>query len=566
MDGLCDSIQKRLVKLHLSKKTIIDDPEVQAHLEVCAACRLYRDHLDRENRELEGYAESLDSYVNDVHEKLHHRIVSEPPSGSHRKTHLWWVILLLVPLAVAFCVVMNREPRSPSPRAGADTRSSRLKSPSSAIPNPVARIVEIELQLAQQHFKQRNLPALLELLDSENRETRLRVTQYLAQIGDRTALAPLERLARNWDAPADGNPYVQAMAQIEQRLADEQRLAASDTRSPEPDSAPVSVTREEIPAPPSTVRDTTEPGQSAPSVIDSTPATVAESPSLQRRTLVGRFALLGDSMGIPWSTLELTVVRLPQGPDVPRVTIPEDYPEMTLMQLQEWCDIQQGEIKPASWSLFPPNAQGYFHCSNLEPGRYAIVGEMTLDRVNDPLHQDARLWHEIVIPPLAPDAPAEQPVETGTIELLPDNLVPGDVAPDFSLPGLDTERVRLADYRGKLVLLSFYPSSELEGQTSVLQDLKSLMAQYRETDFFMPIGMLASERHSLLDRKQVELAGLTWRHALVGPDAQNRTHIEYDVLGVDQWPWHVLVGPDGTLVAIGLQGDELIETIEANLP
>jgi len=566
MDSLCDSIQKRLVKLHLSKKTIMDDPEVQAHLETCPACCLYRDHLDRENRELEGYAESLDSYVNDVHEKLHHRIVSESSSGSNRKSHLWWVILLLVPLAVAFCMVYNREPPSSSPRAGANKRSGILKSPSSAIPNPTARVVEIELQLAQQHFKQRNLPALIELLDSENKETRLRVTQYLAQVGDRTALTPLERLARNWDTLAEGNPYVQAMAQIEQRLADEQKLAASEARTPEPNSTPVSVTREDIPESPSTVRDTSEPGASTPGLMDSMPATVEGSVSLQRRTLVGRFALLGDSLDIPWSALELTVVRLPQAHEVPSVSIPEDYQEMTLMQLLEWCDIQQDEIKPESWSLFPPNTQGYFHCNNLEPGRYALVGEMTLDRVNDPLHQDARLWYEIVIPPLASDAPTESPIETGTIELLPDDLVPGHVAPGFDLPGLNAERVRLDDYRGKLVLLSFYPSSELEGQSGTLLDLKALMAQYRETEFFMPIGMLASERHILLDRKLVERAGLTWRHALVGPDAQNRTHIEYDVLGVDQWPWHVLVGPDGTLVAIGLQGDELIETIEANLP
>jgi peroxiredoxin Q/BCP len=38
-------------------------------------------------------------------------------------------------------------------------------------------------------------------------------------------------------------------------------------------------------------------------------------------------------------------------------------------------------------------------------------------------------------------------------------LAIGDVAPDFDLPGSDGERHRLFDYRGKFVVLAWFPKA-----------------------------------------------------------------------------------------------------------
>ncbi len=84
-------------------------------------------------------------------------------------------------------------------------------------------------------------------------------------------------------------------------------------------------------------------------------------------------------------------------------------------------------------------------------------------------------------------------------------------------------------------------------------------------DSFALFGMLASTDSPDENSELVDAAGLSWTHLEVGRNQLNRTHIEYDVLNTP-WPWNILIGPDGEILAIGLQGDELIEAIETHLP
>ncbi len=42
-------------------------------------------------------------------------------------------------------------------------------------------------------------------------------------------------------------------------------------------------------------------------------------------------------------------------------------------------------------------------------------------------------------------------------------LLPGNPAPDFSLPDQHENTVRLADYRGRKLLLYFYPKANTSG-------------------------------------------------------------------------------------------------------
>ncbi len=58
-------------------------------------------------------------------------------------------------------------------------------------------------------------------------------------------------------------------------------------------------------------------------------------------------------------------------------------------------------------------------------------------------------------------------------------LKPGDVAPDFDLPTDGGGRVRLADLKGKPVVLYFYPKDDTSGCTSEAQQFSAVMGEFQ---------------------------------------------------------------------------------------
>ena len=55
-------------------------------------------------------------------------------------------------------------------------------------------------------------------------------------------------------------------------------------------------------------------------------------------------------------------------------------------------------------------------------------------------------------------------------------LAPGDVAPDFTLPSDTGERVSLADFRGRKVIVYFYPAAMTPGCTKQACDFRDSLA------------------------------------------------------------------------------------------
>lgn len=61
-------------------------------------------------------------------------------------------------------------------------------------------------------------------------------------------------------------------------------------------------------------------------------------------------------------------------------------------------------------------------------------------------------------------------------------LKPGDPAPDFSLPDANGNLVRLADFRGKRVVLYFYPRDNTPGCTKEACGFRDAYPQYQAQD------------------------------------------------------------------------------------
>jgi thioredoxin-dependent peroxiredoxin len=59
------------------------------------------------------------------------------------------------------------------------------------------------------------------------------------------------------------------------------------------------------------------------------------------------------------------------------------------------------------------------------------------------------------------------------------SLQPGDVAPDFDLPSDGGGRVRLADFKGRKLVLYFYPKDDTSGCTSEAQAFAAAAGDFK---------------------------------------------------------------------------------------
>jgi peroxiredoxin Q/BCP len=59
-------------------------------------------------------------------------------------------------------------------------------------------------------------------------------------------------------------------------------------------------------------------------------------------------------------------------------------------------------------------------------------------------------------------------------------LAPGDKAPTFSLPDADGNKVSLADYKGRRVIVYFYPAASTPGCTKQACDFRDSLAELNE--------------------------------------------------------------------------------------
>jgi peroxiredoxin Q/BCP len=60
------------------------------------------------------------------------------------------------------------------------------------------------------------------------------------------------------------------------------------------------------------------------------------------------------------------------------------------------------------------------------------------------------------------------------------NLVIGDAAPSFSLPADSEQNINLADFRGKNVVLYFYPKDDTPGCTIEAQDFRDNIEKFND--------------------------------------------------------------------------------------
>jgi thioredoxin-dependent peroxiredoxin len=81
-------------------------------------------------------------------------------------------------------------------------------------------------------------------------------------------------------------------------------------------------------------------------------------------------------------------------------------------------------------------------------------------------------------------------------------LAPGDLAPDFTLPDAEGNLVKLADFRGKRVVLYFYPRDNTPGCTKEACGFRDVYPDYQAQDVVvLGISMDDAKSHTKFVQK-----------------------------------------------------------------
>lgn len=136
----------------------------------------------------------------------------------------------------------------------------------------------------------------------------------------------------------------------------------------------------------------------------------------------------------------------------------------------------------------------------------------------------------------------------------------GQKAPDFSIQGLDGNTIALKDFQGKYVLIDFWASWCAPCREENPNVVKAYN-QFKDRNFTI-LG-ISLDKDKKAWQQAIAQDGLTWTHASELADFEGKTVRLYQV---DAIPNSYLIGPDGTILAHNLRGEELMSFLNKTLP
>ena len=149
-------------------------------------------------------------------------------------------------------------------------------------------------------------------------------------------------------------------------------------------------------------------------------------------------------------------------------------------------------------------------------------------------------------------------LEKGTEVAMAKELKIGDMAPAFQISTVEGQSLKLADFRGKFVLLDFWATwcGPCVGETP---HLKATYDAFGKNGAFVMIGLSLDEKSSA-PQEYARKNEIRWIQGFVGTEATVPR-----AYGVEGIPSIFLIGPDGRIVARDLRGDEIKAAVEKAL-
>ena len=273
-----------------------------------------------------------------------------------------------------------------------------------------------------------------------------------------------------------------------------------------------------------------------------------------------------------------------------KIPKPLGYEQMSLEEVRTWlAQFNESPEGTAYWAWTSENDPQVdkkylhvtmddrcrFHVDNVEPGVYVLRGEVNSGGPYNssmmsvsPGHEHllsrpvGSVWYEFEVPLPVSDSDLDVPLDLGPVPVRSAiKPQPGDPAPDFDVPTLGPDRIRLTDYRGRTLLLTFLSESCFSRYPEGLEELKAAYRRFHPDARYVQVSLLFSG-HPLLNKKAIDEAGLDWPHGLL----QGRGCKEAREYGLpSKMLWTVLIGPRGQILDMDLSGEGLTQAVEQAL-